>query len=88
MNYDYIGRLETLTEDLKKLLPHIDVIKFIKTFPVKQQSMPKSGEYTHAKYAHMFRAMPYSVLKPVFDKYQADADMFGYSFDNYMPTEK
>ena len=88
MNYDYIGRLETLTEDLKELQPHIDAVNFTSDFPVSHPSMPKSGEYRHEKYAHMYRAMPYSVLKPVFDKYQADADMFGYSFDNYMPTEK
>ena len=83
MNYDYIGHLETLRTDLKEILPHIDAVRFIKKFPANK--LRHTGDN---RYAHMYRGVSYSVLKPVFDKYQADADMFGYNFEQYMPTDK
>ena len=78
MKYDYVGRLETLHTDLTKILPHFDAVELIETFP--QIKLRENGDN---RYAHMYKSLPEYVLKAIFDKYRADADMFGSSFNKY-----
>ena len=82
MNYSYIGHLETIGTDVKEILPHLDAAEYIETFPAVK--LRQTGDN---RYAHMYTSLPLSVLQPIFDKYKADADMFGYTFDKYV-TDK
>ena len=83
IQYDYIGHLETIKTDVKQILPHLNAEEFVSNFPA-QKLKNKSGDH---RYAHMYRALPSSVVQPILDKYKVDADMFGYSFDDYVPKE-
>ena len=78
ITYNYIGHLEEIWVDLEHILPHLNATEYTKTFPEKKLKI--TGDH---KYAHMYTSLPMSILQPIFDKYQADADMFGYSFDKY-----
>ena len=78
MKYDYIARLETLQTDLMNILPHLDAVKYSNIFPAIK--LHTTGDN---RYASMYKTLSDSVLQPIFDKYKADADMFGYKFDEY-----
>ena len=79
IEYNYIGRLETLSEDLPFILKHLNAADLAKTFPTN-----KMHEKGSSKYTQLFLKAPFSALKPVLEKYRADADMFGYDFSSYV----
>ena len=78
MKYDYVARLETLDKDLNHLLPKLNSTDRIDHFPEKNV-----GAFDSKKYRSLYNDIPSSILQPVLDKYSVDADMFGYSFDDY-----
>ena len=80
INYDYVAHLESLGEGLKHILPVLHGEEFLDTFPERKLKADPSK----SKYLAMYKDIPYNVLKPVLDKYKADADMFGYTFDEYI----
>ena len=82
MNYNYIAHLETIWMDLEEILPHLDASKYTDKFPTV-----KLRETGDNRYVDMYKSLPMSVLQPVFHKYKADADMFGYTFDKYIPEK-
>ena len=84
MHFDHIGHLETIQADLKEILPHLNATKFSDDFPAIKLSVKEAGQ--NYRYTHMYTSIPDSVLQPVFDKYRADADMFGYDFEHYSST--
>ena len=45
------------------------------------------GNINPLSYMDIYKNMSYSVLKAVMEKYQVDADMFGYSFKDFMREE-
>ena len=80
IEYDYIGHLETIGTDVKQILPHWNALESASKFPAVK--LKKTGDN---RYAHMYRELPASIVQPILDKYKADADMFGYSFEMYAP---
>ena len=78
-----MARQETLNTDLDQILPKFKSINLKDEFPEKNvnKQAPKS-------YKTMYHDIPDSILKPVIDKYQADADMFGYAFDEYIKRKQ
>ena len=82
MHFDHIGHLETIQTDLKEILPHLNATEFSEDFPTRKLSLGEVDD--NFRYTHMYTSIPDSVLKPLFDKYRADADMFGYDFEHYM----
>ena len=78
MKYDYVAHLETLQTDLREILPHLDAVKYIEKFP--KVKLRTTGDN---RYAPMYTSLPQYVVKPIFNKYKADADMFGYTFNKY-----
>ena len=81
INYDYVAHLETIQADLKEILPHLNATEFSATFPTRKLSAKEIGN--NYRYTHMYTSLPNSLLQRVFDKYKADADMFGYTFEKY-----
>ena len=81
MDLDYIAHAETLQEDLTDILPKFNATDFKLEFPEKNM-----GEINSLMYKNMYADVSRPVLQTVFTKYKIDADMFGYSFDEYMRT--
>ena len=79
IDYDYIAHLETLSEDLPFILPHLNATDFSDHFPTV-----KLRDTSDTRHAHLFRNAPFPLVKAVIDKCRPDADMFGYSFDGYV----
>ena len=79
IDYDYIGHLEKIQEDLPFILEHFDALDLADSFPTN-----KLHKGRKAAYADLFSNASFSVLKPVLEKYRADADMFGYTFHEYV----
>ena len=79
MKYDYIFHLETLTEDLPFILGHLNASDLAHTFPTN-----KLVEKNNTKYLRLFLNASFSALRPVLQKYRADAEMFGYNFRDYV----
>ena len=77
MNYNYIAKLETLDEDLKHILPMYHADDLRSTFPVANARGGKSHK-------HMYKDIPFEILEPVLKRYEVDAAMFGYEFDDYI----
>ena len=78
-HFDFIAHVETLQEDVKEILPKLNATGFIDDFPHMNAGVEHSG-----KYKQMYASIPEDILHDVFEKYQPDADMFGFSFDNYL----
>ena len=78
IKYDFVAKLETLDADLDTILPHYHAEKIKNNFPTVNTNA--LGIKT---YKDMYVNISMSVLQPVLHKYQADADMFGYTFDDY-----
>ena len=78
-----MAKLETLGTDLDQILPKFKSVKLERKFPEVNvnKGAPKS-------YKKMYYDIPLSILQPVLDKYQADADMFGYTFDKYIKRKR
>ena len=74
-----MAHLENLDSDLDVILPHFKSADLKKTFPELNRSNGKNSTYTT-----FYHGLAASVLKPVLDKYRVDADMFGYTFDEYL----
>ena len=83
IRYDYVAKLETLPTDLDQILPKFQSVKLKKKFP---ETNVNRGAPT--SYKKMYYDIPQSILQPVMDKYQADADMFGYTFDKYIKGKR
>ena len=83
IDYDYVGHLETLEDDLEVILPKLKASHMINSFPEKNV-----GRVQSQKYKHMYFNVSYEILKPVLDKYRVDAEMFGYTFDDYITAGK
>ena len=83
IRYDYVAKLETFRTDLDQILLKFNPVKLKKKFPKVNvnEEAPKS-------YKKMYYDIPPSILQPVLDKYQADADMFGYTFDEYIKRKR
>ena len=81
ITYDYVARQETLDADLNQLLPKFKAIE-------KKAIFPHLNNNHQTSYRAMYDDIPLSILQPVLDKYQADADMFGYTFDKYHQNSK
>ena len=81
IKYDYVAHLETLDEELDDLQSVYNVTYLKSEFPVSN-----SNRFGKLQYATFYRDVPMSILQPVLDKYQVDADLFGYSFDDYIPN--
>lgn len=79
IHYNFVARMETLTSDLEMLLQQLNAEEFIDSFPTAN-----TGRVSINKYQDMYRNISPSILKAVMDKYQADADMFGYSMKDYL----
>ena len=79
IRYDYVAKLETLGTDLDQIPPKFISAKQKKTF--QEVSVNRRAP---TSYKTMYYDIPPSILKPVLDKSQADADMFGYTFDEYI----
>ena len=77
MHYSYIAKLETLDEDLKHILPKYHAEDLRNTFPVEN----KRGNTSHKD---MYKDIPFEILEPVLKRYEVDAAMFGYTFDDYI----
>ena len=80
VKYDYVAHLETLRDDLKVLLPKLNATTMLNSFP--EANVRTRGDTT--KYNGMYKDIPPSILDPVLKKFSLDADMFGYSFDDYL----
>ena len=80
MDYDFIGRMDTLQSDIETILPIVGGEEFLEDFP---RGNPGTN-LVQSKYAHMYRNISVNVLERVLDKYRVDADMFGYEFDEYL----
>ena len=74
-----MGHLETLSEDLPYILKHLNATDLVDTFPTANRQ-----DKGNSKYQQLFLKAPFSALKPVLEKYRADADMFGYDFSVYV----
>ena len=79
MQFDYIAHLETMTTDLKIILPKIGAEEFLHAFPEKNIGSTKSSLYRE-----LYSNVSKSTLTSVLSKYKVDADMFGYEFDDYL----
>ena len=78
IQYDYVAYMETLQPGLDEILPRLNATDFRDDFPKSNANKKyRSG------YLDVYHKIPLSVLQPVFDKYKVDADMFGYTFDEY-----
>ena len=82
IDYNYIGHTETIARDATNILPRFKAEDFIHSFPQKNR-----GKENPHKYVDIYKSVSYSVLKAVMEKYQVDADMFGYSFKDFMREE-
>ena len=79
--YDNVVHLEELSKDLDQILPRFNAMHLKSQFPeVNGNNKTKEGHVS------MYSDVPMSVLQPVLDKFRVDADMFGYSFDNYISS--
>ena len=74
-----MAHLENLDSDLNVILPHFEAEDLKHKFPKLNSNKGRSSSYQT-----FYHGLPSSVLKPVLDKYRADADMFGYTFDEYL----
>ena len=81
IKYDYVTHLETMDSDLDRLQDAYNVTYLKSKFPVSNKNKNKNGQQ---QYKSFYRDIPMSILQPVLDKYQVDADLFGYSFDEYL----
>ena len=77
--FDFIAHVETLQEDVRELLPKLNATDYIDDFPHVNM-----GAQCPGKYSKMYASIPEDILHNVLEKYQPDADMFGYSFDDYL----
>ena len=77
--FDFIARVETQQEDIRELLPKLNATEYIDVFPHINVGAQHSG-----KYKQMYASIPDDILHNLFEKYQPDADMFGYSFRDYL----
>ena len=68
-----------MEDDFNVLLPILDAEDYATEFPEK--NVRKEISY---KYGDMYRDVRKSVMSPLIKKYKADAEMFGYSFDDYL----
>ena len=78
-HFDFIAQVETLQEDVRELLPQLNATDYIDVFPHINAGSEHSG-----KYKQMYASIPEDILHNVFEKYQPDADMFGYSLGDYL----
>ena len=61
--------METLQEDVKKLLPKLNATGYIDDSPHMNVGAEHSG-----KYKQMYASIPQDILHNVFEKYEPDAD--------------
>ena len=80
MEYDYISHTETIDEDALKLLPKFNADDQIDKFPRRN----KGNSSRSSNYLSLYHNVSHHVVQAVMDKYQVDADMFGYNFDDYI----
>ena len=71
--------MEEIHKDLGQLEHAYNVTYLKSKFPVSNKN--KKGQQ---QYKSFYRDVPMTILQPVLDKYQVDADLFGYSFDDYI----
>ena len=76
-----MAKAETIDAHLNNILPKFKAMNLTGVFPGKLH------HGTRKPYREMYYDIPQSILQPVMDKYQADADMFGYTFDKYDLTK-
>ena len=77
-----MARQETLDADLDQILPKLASLQIKDKFPHVHPNKEAPPSYRT-----MYYDIPLSILQPVLDKYKADADMFGYTFDEYIKSK-
>ena len=78
IQYDYVAYMETLQPGLDEILPHLNATDLRDDF-----HKSNANEKYSSGYLDLYHTIPLSVLQPVLDKYKVNADMFGYTFDEY-----
>ena len=81
MDYDYIAHIETLTDDLPFILRHMNATHMTEHFPSNKGHVQDASNKI---YREFWLNTTFSLVKPVLEKFRVDADMFGYSFADYV----
>ena len=81
MDYDYIAHIDKLTDDLPFILRHMNATDLTEHFPSNKGHVQDDS---NKKYKEYFLNATFSLVKPVLEKFRVDADMFGYSFADYV----
>ncbi|XP_031551085.1 carbohydrate sulfotransferase 14-like [Actinia tenebrosa] len=80
VNYDFIGSFDTLAQDAKRVLHHLQVDDKVK-FPTKQSFY---YEYTNqTSFDHLINQVPKPVLRAVVRKYIKDYDLFSFPLPEF-----
>jgi hypothetical protein len=74
IEYDYIGKLETIDDDQRYILPHIGATESVLT--TLNKSTNKTDHQTSAEYHDALAS--YNKLRMLQQRYQMDFDAFGY----------
>ena len=66
-----------MDQDMKHILPKYHAEDLKETFPVANSR----GDKLHKD---MYKDIPFEILEPVLKRFEVDAAMFGYTFDDYI----
>ncbi|XP_018022696.1 carbohydrate sulfotransferase 11-like [Hyalella azteca] len=76
LNYEYIVKMETWSEDLRYLLPKFNMDE-------KNEVHENAKNSTDVSYRYI-RALPKQLILKLYEIYKIDFEMFDYSLNQYM----
>ena len=78
IGYDYIGKMETIDEDVNNILSVINT-------PTKSIQLRKANSQTsfHSSYSDIYSNVTKASLTKLLEKYSEDMDMFGYTSEDF-----
>ncbi|XP_038051884.1 carbohydrate sulfotransferase 11-like [Patiria miniata] len=80
VKYDYFGKLETINDDARYMLTSLDLQDQV-SFPAKANSHPTNSSKTYDDY---FSQVPKATLKRLWELYELDFELFGYSKPDFL----